>query len=78
MLQAVDARIKSGHDDARNRPCGYGIMAKRTMRAFGERCLTPADDMPPETIRALRLRENAGQAVLARHLNATTSRVSQW
>ena len=25
-----------------------GVMAKRTMRAFDEMCLTPADDVPPE------------------------------
>ena len=55
-----------------------GVMAKRTMRAFDEMCLTPVKDMPPEQIRALRLRENASQAVFARHLNVTTSLVSQW
>ena len=55
-----------------------GVMAKRTMRAFDEMCLTPVEDMPPETIRALRLRENASQAVFARHLNVTPGLVSQW
>ena len=53
-------------------------MAKRTMRVLGEMCPTPVQDMPPETTKALRLRENAGQAVFARHLNVTTSLVSQW
>ena len=53
-------------------------MAKRTMRAPGEMCPTPAQDMPPEKTRALRLRENASQAVFARHLNMSTSPVSQW
>ena len=55
-----------------------GLMSKRTMRKFDEMCLTPIEDMPPEKIRALRLRENASQAVFARHLNVTTSLVSQW
>ena len=55
-----------------------GVMAKRTMRAFDEMCLTPVEDMPPEKIRALRLRENASQAVFARHLNVTAGLVSQW
>ena len=55
-----------------------GVMAKRTMRAFDEMCLTPVEEMPPETIRALRLRENASQAVFARHLNVTAGLVSQW
>ena len=55
-----------------------GVMAKRTMRAFDEMCLTPVQDMPPETIRALRLRENASQAVFARHQTMTAGLVSQW
>ena len=55
-----------------------GVMAKRTMKAFDEMCLTPTDEMPPEKIRALRLRENASQAVFARHLNVTAGLVSQW
>ena len=55
-----------------------GVMAKRTMRAFDEICLTPVEDMTPKEIRELRMRENASQAVFARYLNVTTSLVSQW
>ena len=55
-----------------------GLMPKRTMRAFDEMCLTRVEDMTPEDIRALRLRENASQAVFARYLNVTTGLVSQW
>ena len=44
-------------------------MTKRTMKPFDEMCLTPLEDMPPENIRALRLRENASQAVFAPHPN---------
>ena len=55
-----------------------GVMSKLTMRAFDEMCLTPVEEMSPEDIRALRLRENASQAVFARHLNVTTGLVSQW
>ncbi len=55
-----------------------GVMAKRTMRAFDEMCLTPVEAMTPEEIRALRMRENASQAVFARYLNVTASLVSQW
>ena len=39
-------------------------MSKRTMRAFDEMCLTPVEEMAPQEIRALWLRENASQAVL--------------
>ena len=55
-----------------------GVMSKRTMKAFDEMCLTPVQDLAPEEIRALRLRENASQAVFARYLNVTTGLVSQW
>ena len=55
-----------------------GLMSKRTMRRFDEMCLTPVRDMTPDDIRALRLREQASQAVFARHLNVTTGLVSQW
>lgn len=55
-----------------------GLMSKQTMRAFDEMCLTPVGEMTPEDIRALRLRENASQAVFARYLNVTTGLVSQW
>ncbi len=59
-------------------PTDAGLTPKRTMRTFDELCLTPVEEMAPEDIRALRLRENASQAVFARHLNVTTGRVSQW
>ena len=55
-----------------------GMMSKRTMRKFDEMCLTPVEDMAPEDIRALRLREHASQAVFARYLDVTTGLVSQW
>jgi putative transcriptional regulator len=53
-------------------------MGKRTMREFDELCLTPARPLKPKEIRALRLREDASQAVFARYLNVTTGLVSQW
>ena len=55
-----------------------GLMSKQTMRAFDEMCLTPVAEMTPADIRALRLRENASQAVFARYLNVTAGLVSQW
>ena len=55
-----------------------GVVAKRTMRAFDELCLTPVEEMTPEDIRELRIREHASQAVFARYLNVTAGLVSQW
>ena len=55
-----------------------GVMSKRTMKVFDEMCLTPIEDMAPERIREIRLREHASEAVYARYLNVTTGLVSQW
>ena len=54
------------------------LMDARTMRRFDELCLTQVADFTPEQIRALRLQEQASQAVFARYLNVTPSTVSQW
>lgn len=53
-----------------------GLMDEQTMRDFDELCLTPVQPLTPDEIRALRLREGASQAVLARYLNVTTGLVS--
>ena len=55
-----------------------GVISKRTMKEFDQMCLTPVEDLAPEEIREIRLRENASQAVFARYLNVTTGLVSQW
>jgi putative transcriptional regulator len=55
-----------------------GVLSRRSMKAFDAMCLTPVEPLAPEDIRAIRLRENASQAVFARHLNVTTGLVSQW
>ena len=53
-------------------------MPKRTMKVFDELCLTPVEELSPEQIRAIRVRENASQAVFARYLYVTEGLVSQW
>jgi putative transcriptional regulator len=55
-----------------------GALSESTMKAFDELCLTPVQTLSPRKIRAIRLRENASQAVFARYLNVTTGLVSQW
>ena len=55
-----------------------GIMPARTMREFDAICLTPVQELTPEEIYSLRLREEASQAVFARYLNVSTGLVSQW
>ena len=55
-----------------------GVMPKRTIKVFDELCLTPVEELSPERIRAIRVRENASQAVFAMYLNVTAGLVSQW
>ncbi len=55
-----------------------GVMPTRTLREFDALCLTPVQPLTPEEIRALRVREDASQAVFARHLNVSTGLVSKW
>jgi putative transcriptional regulator len=76
-MQYTSKALAAAHETAQDL-ADAGAMAKRTMKAFDEMCLTPVEDMSSETIRALRLRENASQTVFAGHLNMTTSLVSQW
>jgi putative transcriptional regulator len=54
-----------------------GTMDKYRLPDFDAFCLTPVEPLSPAEIRALRLRENASQAVFALHLNVTTGLVSQ-
>ena len=54
------------------------VMPKRTMKVFDELCLTPVEELSPQQIRAIRVRENASQVVFARYLNVTAGLVSQW
>jgi len=55
-----------------------GVMAKRTMKAFDEMCLTRIEPLTAGQIRQIRMREKASQAVFARYLNVTTGLISQW
>lgn len=55
-----------------------GVMAKQTMQAFDDMCLTPVEELTADQIREIRLREKASQAVFARYLNVTKGLVSQW
>ena len=55
-----------------------GLITKQTMKAFDEMCLTPVEELTPDQIRAIRIKEQVSQAVFARYLNVTTGLVSQW
>ena len=55
-----------------------GVLEQATMREFDALCLTPAEPMKPEEIRALRQREQVSQPVFAHYLNVRKDAVSKW
>lgn len=55
-----------------------GAVGKKTMRTFDDTCLTNAQPIPPDAIRALREREHLSQPVFARYLNVSKNLVSDW
>ena len=54
------------------------VLNKETMKTFDELCLTPVEELTPEQIRQIRLREQVSQSVFARYLNVPSGLVSQW
>ena len=55
-----------------------GVLNKVTMKTFDEMCLTPVEELTPEQIRQIRLREQVSQSVFARYLNVSEDLVRQW
>lgn len=70
MLAAVHETAVGLHE--------VGVLNKVTMRTFDEMCLTPVEELTPEQIRQIRLREQVSQSVFARYLNVPSGLVSQW
>jgi putative transcriptional regulator len=55
-----------------------GLVDKKTMRHFDDRCLTSIERLSARQILALREREGVSQKVFARYLNVPVTLVSQW
>ena len=55
-----------------------GLIDKQTLREFDDSCITIAEPLQPEEIRALREREQVSQPVFARYLNVSKNLVSDW
>jgi putative transcriptional regulator len=55
-----------------------GLIDKRTMRRFDERCLTPVQALAAEEIRGIRAQAQVSQRVFAQYLNVSPGIVSQW
>ncbi len=65
--------MASVHETAEGLYEAAGVMKKITMRQFDRLCLIPVKPLQPEEILAIWQHERASQAVIARHLNVTTS-----
>lgn len=55
-----------------------GAISKKTMREFDATCLTPVAEIPAESIKALREREQVSQPVFAAYLNVSRNLISDW
>ena len=55
-----------------------GLVDKKTMRHFDERCLTKVEKLSGRDIVSLRTREGVSQKVFARYLNVPVTLISQW
>jgi putative transcriptional regulator len=55
-----------------------GLVDKATMRHFDDSCLTSVEEFSADDIRALRTREKASQAILAKYLSVSVNTVGQW
>lgn len=55
-----------------------GLIDKTTMKSFDDLCLTTVEELSPDEIVRIRLRENVSQAVFAQYLNVSVFSVSQW
>ena len=56
MARRYGSRLLASVHETAQGMAEAGVMAKRTMRAFDEMCLTPVEDMAPERIRGKRCR----------------------
>lgn len=55
-----------------------GVITKKQMNEYDNRCLKPVKSLKPEAIRKLRKRELASQAVFAVYLNVSKNLISDW
>ena len=78
MPKTYNSPILAAIHETAQELASIGVMDKKSMKEFDALCLTTVTPLSPAEICALRARENASQAVFARHLNVTTGLISQW
>ncbi|MDU8925607.1 DNA-binding transcriptional regulator [Pasteurellaceae bacterium LIM206] len=55
-----------------------GLIDKKTMHDFDQRCLTPVKPLTPAEIKAIREKEHFSQSVFANYLNINKNLLSEW
>ena len=78
MAKKYKSKISAAVHEAISDLREIGLVDKRTMREFDERCLTRAQPLSPRDIQKLREREGVSQSVFARHLNVAVKLVGEW
>jgi putative transcriptional regulator len=72
------SRISGAVHEAMQDAYEAGVIGKRTMREFDERCLTEAKPLSAREIHKLRKHEGVSQTVFARYLNVAVKLVGEW
>ena len=78
MTKRYRSPIAAAVHETANDLYSSGAISKQTMRHFDETCLTPVKPLSPAQIARIREREQASQAVFARHLGVSVNLISQW
>jgi putative transcriptional regulator len=77
MRKTKSAILAAVHDTAKGLHKA-GVMDRVTLREFDQLCLPPVEPLEPEGIKRIREASHVSQAVFARLLNTSVSRVQKW
>jgi putative transcriptional regulator len=78
MTKKYKSKISAAVHEAMSDLHDIGLIDKRTMREFDDRCLTKAERLSARQIQKLREREGVSQGVFARHLNVAVKLIGEW
>lgn len=77
-MKKYKGKISAAVHEAMQDAYDAGVIDKRTMREFDERCLTKVRPLTAREIQRLREHEGVSQSVFARHLNVAVKLVGEW
>jgi len=78
MAKKYKSKVSAAVREAMSDLHDIGLIDKRTMREFDDRCLTKVDPLTARQIQKLREREGVSQGIFARHLNVAVKLVGEW